>query len=178
MKKKISHIIFRRFIFVLFTLIIQIAFLIFLVAIPSIYFGYVSLILTVISIVVSIHVLDKNTKPAYKLIWIFLILLFPIFGGFMYMFFYLQANPRKFRRSMEQIISNSRKAFHLCPDRLKDLIDRHPEFKPQAFYLQEYAGFPLFSKTQTKCFDSGESFFKQVLIELEKAKNYIFLVGD
>jgi len=159
----------------MFALLIQIAFLVLLVAIPSIYFQYVSLILAVISIGVCIHMLSKKTKAGFKLTWIFLIMLVPIFGGIMYLFFYLQSHPRKFRRLMERNINNSSVSLFMCGNRLYDLIDIHPELGPQAFYLQKHAGFPLFSKTRSFYFDSGDAFFERVLVELEKAKKYIFI---
>ena len=175
MKKNLSIVIYRRMILVILILFIQVVFLALLVAVPGIYFRYVNIFLIIISIIVSIHVLNKNTKAAYKLTWIFIVLLFPVFGGIMYMFFYLQANPRRFRRLIEQNISNSQSALQLCANRLDELIEKHPEFKTQSGYLQEFAGFPVFSNTRTHYFDSGEAFFKQTLIELEKAQRYIFL---
>ena len=55
------------------------------------------------------------------------------------------------------------------------MSEKHKKIAPQAYYLQEYAGFPVYTNTQTEYFNSGEAFFKKVLKELEKAKTYIFL---
>jgi cardiolipin synthase len=122
-----------------------------------------------------VHVLNKREKAAYKLTWIFLIMLFPFFGGIMYIIFYSQSNPRRLRRLIERNSRDSREAFFLPGNRLPDLDRAHPEFKPQAHYLQEYAGFPVYTHTKTEYFDSGSAFFHRVLEELEKAENYIFL---
>jgi len=58
---------------------------------------------------------------------------------------------------------------------LPQLAAEHPECLPQVHYLQEYAGFPVYKRTQTTYFNSGESFFARALEELEKAETYIFL---
>ena len=58
---------------------------------------------------------------------------------------------------------------------MSDLAAEYPESVPQAHYLQNHAGFPVYKHTQTVFFNSGESFFEQVLIELKKAEKYIFL---
>jgi cardiolipin synthase len=41
--------------------------------------------------------------------------------------------------------------------------------------LQNFTGFPVYSNTRQVYLDSGESYFKKVLEELEKAQHYIFL---
>jgi cardiolipin synthase len=167
--------VFRRRVFVIITLLVQIAFIIALLTGTGIYFRYVNWMLNILSIGVCIHVFNKREKAAYKLTWIFLIMLFPFFGGIMYIIFYSQSNPRKLRRLIEKNIQDSRDLFYLSGNHLPDLIETYPEFKPQAYYLQEHAGFPVYTHTKTEYFDSGESFFQRLLVEMEKAKRYIFL---
>ena len=175
MKKKLSRLVFRRRVFVIATLLVQIAFIVLLIAGTGTYFRYANWFLRIISIGVCVHVLNKHAKAAFKITWIFLIMLFPIFGGILYIFFYSQSNPRKLRRLIEQNIEDSRNAFYLCGDRLAGLLDAYPEFRPQSHYLQVYADFPVYANTRSLYFDSGEAFFRRVLEELEKAEKYIFL---
>jgi cardiolipin synthase len=174
-KKRWVRVVFRRRVFVISILLIQVAFVIVLLAGTGINFHYVNWILNILSIGVCVHVLNKREKAAYKLTWIFLIMLFPFFGGIMYILFYSQSNPRRLRRLIERNIRDSRDAFALPGNRLPALLEAHPEHKPQAHYAQEYAGFPVYTHTQTEYFDSGEQFFHRVLAELEKAERYIFL---
>jgi cardiolipin synthase len=157
------------------TLLIQIAFLALLVNGAGIYFHYTNWILRILSIIVCVHVLNKHAKAAYKITWIFLNMLFPIFGGILYIFFNSQANPRKFKQLIKKNIQDSSNAFYLSGNRLPDLLKAYPEFRPQAHYLQDYAGFPVYTNTQVRYFDSGEAFFQRVLEELKKAEQYIFL---
>ena len=175
MKKNLSRVVFRRRVFVISTLLVQIAFIVFLVAGTGIYVQYANWVLNIISVFVCVHVLNKRTKAAYKIIWIFLIMLFPIFGGILYIFFISQSNPRKMRRMIRRIIKESKESFYLSGNRLTDLIGAYPEFKPQAHYLQDYAGYPVFSNTRPLYLDSGEAFFRRLLEELEKAERYVFL---
>ena len=175
MKKKLSRVVFRQRVFVIFTLLIQITFFAFLIGETSRYFHYANWILRITSIVVCVYILNKHVKAGYKLTWIFLIMLVPIFGGVVYIIFYANSNPRKLKRQIEKVIEDSHGAQYLCSDRLPDLVKQYPEFEPQVRYVQEYAGFPVFSNTSTTYFDSGEAYFSRVLEELEKARHYIFL---
>jgi cardiolipin synthase len=169
------RVVFRRRVFVIVTLLIQIGFFVLLIAGSGILFRYFNWALNVLSIVVCVYILNKKEKSAYKLTWIFLILLIPIFGGALYVIFLSQSNPRKLRRHTDRVNRQSKQYFSLPGDQLPALIAKDRNYLPQARYLQHYAGFPVYSHTKTEYFPSGETFFKRVLEELEKAEHYIFL---
>ncbi|MFP3040855.1 cardiolipin synthase [Treponema primitia] len=174
-EKKWFRAVFRRRIFVIAILLIQIAFILSLIASTSMNSHYVGWALNVVSVLVCIYIVNKKEKSAYKLTWIFLIMLFPIFGGILYIIFYFQSNPRKLKRYFAESERQCRPLFLLPGDSLPFLMENYEDCLPQARYLQEYAGFPIYVHTQAEYFPSGEDFFKQVLVELEKAERYIFL---
>ncbi|MCL2266211.1 MAG: cardiolipin synthase [Treponema sp.] len=177
-KKKLRNkikFIFRRRIMVILSLLGQIALLIFLIAGTGIYLQYSYLVLSFISVIVCIYIINKHEKAGFKLTWIFLILLFPIFGGILYIMLNFWSNPKKMKKAIDRNIMESRDSFFLPGNRLDELIDTFPEFKTQAYYLQEYAGYPVYSNTRQQYLPSGEMFHKIVLEELEKAEKYIFL---
>jgi len=132
-------------------------------------------ILSILSIFVSIYIINKHEKAGFKITWIFLILLFPLFGGIMYIILNIWSNPKKLRKALFGNIAASKDAFFLPGNRLNELINIHPDFSSQAHYLQEYAGFPVYGNTRQEFFPSGESFFYRALEEIEKAQKYIFM---
>jgi cardiolipin synthase len=174
-RKKWVRAVFRRRIFVIGILLLQIAFILTLIAGSSLAFHYINWIFNVLSIAVCIYILNKKEKSAYKLTWIFLILMFPIFGGLLYLFFRSQSNPRRLRRLITESGRRYGALFSLPGDRLPELAAGNRDCLPQAAYLQNYAGFPVYANTETEYFPSGESFFSRALEELEKAERYIFL---
>jgi cardiolipin synthase len=173
--KKWVRVVFRRRVLVIAILLAQILFLMFLIAGSSRYFHYLSWTLNVISILVSLYILNKKEKSAYKLTWIFLILMIPIFGGILYIFFYIQSNPHWLKRIIADVDGKTEALFLLPGNSLSPFSAVHPEYSPQSYYIQEYAGFPVYTRTRAKYLDSGEAFFECVLLELEKAERYIFM---
>ena len=167
--------IFRRRILVVLSLLAQILLISLLIAGTGRYLKFSYWILSVISIIVSIYIINKHEKPGYKLTWIFIILVFPFFGGILYIMLNIWSNPKKMRRALFGNISKSHESFYLPGNRLNELTDTYPDFKTQAHYLQEYAGFPVYGNTRQEYFPCGESYFKKVLEELEKAQKYVFL---
>jgi cardiolipin synthase len=174
-KKKWLKLVFRRRAFVISLLLVQIALFFSLIAGIGRYIKYFYWIFIVLSVVVCIYIINKHEKAGYKLTWIFIILLFPFFGGILYILLYFWSNPKKLRREIDRSINESRSAFFLSGNRLDELIETYPDFRTHAYYLQEYAGFPVFGNTRQVYLPSGESFYHMVLEELEKAQKYIFM---
>ncbi|MDR3341653.1 MAG: cardiolipin synthase [Treponema sp.] len=169
------RVVFRRRVFVSALVLAQIGFILVLIAGSSLTFQYLAWALTVLSVLVCLRILNKKEKAAYKLTWIFLIMLFPIFGGIMYIFFYFQSNPRKLRRMVEAGNRYFAASFLRPGDTLPELVETREDCLPQVRYLQNHAGFPVYGHTQTEYYDSGEAFFVRALEELEKAERYIFV---
>ena len=175
MEKNWIRVVFRRRFFIITFILVQLVFILFVIAGTNHTIRYADYILKAFSIVVCVYIINKKEKSAYKLTWIFLILLFPLFGGPVYVFFHTQASPRKLKRQMIEASSRYRSLFLPARDVLQELAAEHLECLHQARYLQNHAGFPVYRNTQTTYFDSGESFFKRALEEMEKAEKYIFL---
>ncbi|MCL2265537.1 MAG: cardiolipin synthase [Treponema sp.] len=167
--------VFRRRVLIIISLLLQIILFIMLIAGTGLYLRYSYGILTFISIIVCIFIINKQEKAGYKLTWIFLILIIPLLGGVLYIMLNIWSNPKKFKKSLDRNIRESQDAFYMPGNRLDELIHTYPEFKTQSHYLQEYAGFPVYGNTRQLYFPSGEKYFYNVLEELEKAKKYIFL---
>jgi cardiolipin synthase len=174
-KNHLLQFLFRRRVFVIILLLVQIALIPFLIAGTRKYFNFSYIILNLLSVIVCIHVLNKHEKAGYKLTWIFIILLFPVFGGIMYILVLSWSNPKMLKASLDRNIRDSKNAFYLFGNRLQDFIKAYPQFRTHAYYLQEKAGFPLYSNTRQLYLNSGMLYFQKVLQELERAKKYIFM---
>ncbi|MDR1029270.1 MAG: cardiolipin synthase [Treponema sp.] len=175
MKQEWMRVLFRRRVYVIAMLLIQTGFMVGVIARGSLIFWYVNTFLHALSIVVCLYILNKKEKPAYKLTWIFLILLFPIFGGFLYIVFHSQSHSRKLRRCTKTGALKCRPLYKLPEPALQELEAGHKAYLSLARYLQHYAGYPVYTHTQVDYFDSGEGFFQAVLEALEKAQGYIFM---
>ena len=175
MENKWIRVVFRRRLLIISLILVQLAFFFFLIARTEKTFSYVSYVLEGFSVFVCVYIINRKDKSAYKLTWIFLILLFPIFGGLVYAFFHTQASPHKLRRQMAET-ERYLKPYYLPKENvLRELAEENRECLPQAYYLQNKAGFPLYRHTETTFYNSGESFFAAALEEMEKAEKYIFL---
>lgn len=168
--------LFRRRIIVTLLLLMQITFLIHLVSSGSQAFQNLNYILTTLSFLVVIHhVVSEKNKGAYKTTWVFLILAFPLFGGLMYLLFSFQTSTRRLSKKVRHVEEKNRVQLALPGSGYDKAKQKVGELFPQVRYLQDTMGFPIYDHSSVRYFSPGETLFKELLLELEKAEQYIFL---
>lgn len=174
MRKKWFGALLLQRVWVTLLIILQALFILYLLLTGSVLSMRLNHLLTAISLIAVLYIISKKDKGAYKLTWVFLILMFPVFGGALYLLFSLQTSTRRFKK-MQDKQAQFRPAYHLpgnCYDQAAEKLSQH---LPQIRYLQQCAGFPIYDKTQVDYYSPGEAFFEALIPELEKAERYIFL---
>ena len=125
------------------------------------------------SVVVALHIISRRDKEAYKLTWVFFILIFPVFGGLTYLFFRCQTRSKKYLRRAAEIRA-AVKAVQPS-SAYASAVQRFPDRTRQIDYLEKYAGFPIYGNQRAEYLSPGEKFLEKVLADLETAKKYIFI---
>ena len=175
MNKRWFRVLFRRRVIISAMIVIQTAFLIYLVVAGSQLSDTINEILRILSFLVILYIISQRNKGAYKTAWILLILTFPLFGGLFYLMFRFQSSTKQTARAIDRLNQKSRPLYDLpgtSYDRAKQ--ETGPIF-PQVRYLQDYMGFPVYDHTETEYYPSGEAMLEAMLRELRKAEHYIFL---
>lgn len=84
---KFREWLFSRVVIVGLLIIVQVAMLAVVVLRLSRYFAIFYGIFMLLSVVMTLVVINKEENPSYKLAWIIPIMAFPLFGGFFYLMF-------------------------------------------------------------------------------------------
>ena len=85
--KKIAKLIFNRLFYVVLAMAVQLGWLLLLFLKAASYSRYISVGLTILSILVVLWIVNREINPSYKLAWAMLILSLPIFGLVLYLVF-------------------------------------------------------------------------------------------
>ena len=118
-----------------------------------------------------LYLLSKRMESNYKISWIIVIILAPVFGAVLYLFF----GNKKTSRSLNSKIMESR--FNLNYD-FKDtyLIDSTVDRDLGHFkQIEKLTGMPTYKCENATYYESGEVFFENLIEELKKAKKFIFI---
>lgn len=174
-KPKWMRMVFRRRVFVILLMLLQIALIVQMFLSAGTKYSVFAPLMSFVSYVVSIFILGAEDKPAYKLTWVVLILAFPFFGGVSYLLIRNQWFAKSFNKKFKEI--ESRSELLLIPDEKveKKLSKYDKDCYQNSKYLCHYAGFPVYENTKAEYLKSGEEKFEKLIIELSKAEKFIFL---
>ena len=139
------------------------------------YAHWISIVFTVISVLISLYIVNKNENPAYKIAWILLIAIVPAFGGLMYLAIGNKRPGRKLRGKLERE-QTKRENLHLQDEAVLEELKKTDSRAASTFhYIWKTGNFPVWSHTKTTYYPIGEEMFRAMLTELEQAEHYIFL---
>ena len=172
--KKLASLIFHRTALIALLMLVQIGILILMMARFSNYFVYFYWGCVVLSLLVVLRIVSSSSDPGYKIAWIIPILLFPLFGGAVYL---LVGGNRLSRRAREKMGGMSRTmAQVLEPDhKAQALAVFGRDAVNQSAYLERFALCPAYTNTATRYYPLGDDAFPAMLEALEGAQRYIFL---
>lgn len=174
MKKKFGGILQDRLLIGGILLIFQMVCMVLCISFLSVKWLLLSRVFEVLSITIVIWLSRKYDNPAYKIAWIIVILLFPLFGGIFYLFW--GNTPFNRARAMHRIEKlnpdYSGKLFHPATRRLAHVM---PHYSRCARYIETINGSPAWGGSQGEYFASGEEQFASMQVELAKAKRFIFM---
>ena len=175
MRKKWFRIVFRQRVFVILLLLLQVVLMTLTVYSSSRTYRWIHYALYLISALVILHVISTGKKSSYKLIWAVTILIFPLFGGLLYLFVYLQTISPEFKKNY-QAAEQRMKAFLKSNEDSYHLLEKTvPEQAHQAFYLTKSCGFSAFENSEAEYLTPGEEKFLRLKEILSVAKDFIFL---
>ena len=133
------------------------------------------LVSTVFTGVMGLFLINSRHESSFKITWLLVILLLPVFGGLLYLYTRSDLGHRIVRDRYAQLNRKSRDALPQPAEALMDLEDEAPELQGLTHYLSRAGGFPIYEGTETRYFPLGDELFPVLLEELEKAEQFIFL---
>ena len=166
----LQKIIFSRISFCAVGIMIQLLYLLSLFWMLGTMFSYSYIIFLLIGFVIALYIINRDLSPGYKLIWVFVVLSFPVFGCMFYWFY------GKHGRCKNNLQHKEYNVFLPDDESVADSILKEDEHaSKQVNYIRRNGNLHIYSYTATRYFCSGEELLPIFLDELEKAEHFIFL---
>ncbi len=133
-------------------------------------FSYSYFIFLFLGFCAALYIINRDISPGYKLIWVFVVLSFPVFGCMLYWFYGKKKQLEKLPMHAEYV-----SLFDNDDVVYDELLSVNENAAKQARYICRNGMHTLFSDTDIKYFNCGENLFPTLISELEKAERFIFL---
>ena len=134
-----------------------------------------STIFKLFSIAVVLYIISKVDIPGYKIGWIILILLLPLFGGLLFLLLGENRPAKYLSKRLKAGSANHEFYMEQDPETLDALRERSPRIACCASYISEYGHYPVLDGGSVKYYSLGEYQYADMLEELKKAEKFIFL---
>ena len=167
---------FRRVVMVGLSLVFQLVFLVGIIGRFSDYTQWFTVSMYVLSwISVVVIISQEHTDPTYKIAWIIPILTLPVFGISFYILFGGNRLSKRLKRSMQKVEQIQRNNLTQETSVMKREAALSYDAAIQSNYLLRIADSPVYEKTETFYYPTGEEGFPHMLEAIANAKHYIFL---
>ncbi len=175
MIRKIYKLFFNRTFILVVSILLEFIFLFMFLYRLSINFQTIDKIFRVLSIFMLIYVINRKDNPSYKLMWSFAILIFPLFGGLLYLLFGGKQVPKGLRKDVLGSIQESMP--YLIPENHagEELFKLDARVARQFQYVYKTSYYPTYKNSDVQFFKIGQEKFSQLVIELNNAKKSIYL---
>ena len=176
MSKKIRHLLLRMFNRVTLTALLLLINLIWLAGLVmglSHYYIWIAPLFTTISFLIIADILRRDNNPAYKMGWILLIAILPMFGWLTYAIFGNKQMTRRMHRRITAVEQAHQKEPILHAPPSADALP--PRFVATTQYLSRFGGSLPQSGTDATYYPLGDDMFPALLDAIAQAKRYIFM---
>ncbi|MCH3910111.1 MAG: cardiolipin synthase [Bacilli bacterium] len=136
--------------------------------------GWILLALWLVSIAVAIFAVNNDSGDEYKIVWLFMMAAFPVFGLIFYIMFAHKIRTKKESRFLARYYAA------LSHDPTTDETARKLEAECPAaadvsHYIEQASESGAYTNSKVEYFPLGDVAFPVMLRELSKAKHYIFI---
>ncbi len=172
---KFFKMLFSKILISFVALLIQLALIIAVILFFDKYFFTFQILNALLGLFVFLYVINKNESPEFKLPWLVILLILPLFGTAIYVMFANSKMPLKQFKRMVDVACRCNGFTRPAPESDAELSTSLGGYAGIENYLRKtsFSRGSLYNKTEY--FPSGEEFYTDLLSELEKAEKFIFM---
>ena len=131
--------------------------------------------LRVFSVLMALYIIKKDEVPAYRMDWVLIILVTPVFGGLLYLLAGDKRPSAWLRRRLKYGKKIHDELLEQDEEVLLSLKNENQRVLGLFKYVAESGKFPFWKNTKIKYHSGGESHYDDMLRELKNAEHFIFL---
>lgn len=131
-------------------------------------------VLTVLAFLLVLYLVIKQDESTYKIIWLLVILTFPLGGALLYLVFGNKRTTRPLKRKMDKTPPLPKDEADTT--RVYDALSADNKRLAQTFrYLENKTGFVPHLNCGAKYYSLGDKMFPDMLEEIKKAERFVFV---
>lgn len=166
----------KRLVLVVLAVLLQIAWMVFLLTMFNKYFSTLcNVLFGIVGTVLVLRIYTGDENSASKILWIIVILSLPVLGLCLYMLFGHRYANKNMRLRSERVNAKLSEEITFDRDVMEQLEETDIGFANQCRYLENYGKYPLYRNTDVEFYADTKDGLLAQLEELKKAEHFIFM---
>ncbi len=132
-------------------------------------------VMSVFTLLMLLYLFNSPMDATAKITWLVLISVLPVFGAFLLWYSRSNIGYRAMRRRLNAATENTRELIPQSENAMSGLKGECAGAAALAHYLQRSGCHRVYNGTAVTYFATGEEKFKELLLQLEKAEQFIFI---
>ncbi len=156
-------------------ILLQVALIVFVLLQAVQYYVIIAVLNALLALAIFIHLTEKDTDPGFKLVWLVILLVFPILGAVLYLFLANQKVRKRQSRALSAI--EKQRDTYLSEDLeyRRAINETLGEYRGIESTLNHTAYSHGHLGNRVAYFGEGEAFFAELFESLRAAESFIFL---
>ena len=136
----------------------------------------IQILFTVLAVLFVLTLISRRDESSYKMLWVVIILGFPVLGAILYVFLGNKSTGRRLKMKLSRVSDKTEVATYVGEKDLSDELKKADLRLGQSVQrIYETTGFPLLKNDTSKYYPFGEDMFADMCDDLKKAEKYIFI---
>ena len=171
--EKLKNILFNKVTIGAILLFVQLAWLLLFFYQLSSYSTVITAILGLVSVLMMLAIVSSNDNPVYKIGWLILIGLMPMFGTFLYLISANKQPAKKLRKAIQESEVRIEQQLEQVsyPQQSLPIAD---EVKGISDYIASQGTYDRHGNTDVAYFKLGEDMYASMIKDMERAQSFIF----
>lgn len=161
--------------FVAISILIQVLWIVNSVIRLADYYAMIATISSLLAVALTLRIYAKHTNSAYKISWIILVLVFPIFGICLYLLFGNEGTTAAIKKNFDKVRGMLNGLLVQKEETAKALEEEDKGIFNQTYYLQKQCGYPVYQDTDIEFYSDTKKALEAQKEELKKAEKFIFM---
>ena len=171
--EKLKNILFNKVTIGAILLFVQLAWLLLFFYQLSSYSTVITAILGLVSVLMMLAIVSSKDNPVYKIGWLILIGLMPMFGTFLYLISANKQPAKKLRKAIQESEARIEQALEQTNYSSQD-VPIADEVKGISDYIASQGTYTRHGNTDVSYFKLGEDMYASMLKDMEQAQSFIF----
>jgi cardiolipin synthase len=164
-----------RLIFVELSVLLQLVWLVGLMVRLNKYSSIITLVTELLALLVVLRIYVTNNNSAFKIVWIMLILVFPVMGVCLFLMFGRPNVTKGKRRRLEEIDASLDDNLKQDRNVYENLKGEDQAVANQAYYIHEYGRYPIYQNTDIEFYNDAADGLEAQKEAMRNAGKFIFM---